>query len=193
MAIRKSDCHYRYHIPTEITITIDTREHLPMLFPSVVHISHPELMYRAIPIQVEIEKKKLDFGDYAIKGYENICTFERKASQLEIYKNLNESHDRIRQARAFRKLVSSCKFPYILIEASPNELLKNDPRIKHPELICHRLGLALAKYGLHTLFIPWKSRTPSTRRKIGTLMIHIMLSCVLKDTYDAFPPQLLED
>jgi len=191
--MKKSDVHYRYHIPTEITVLIDSREKIPMLFPSIVHISHPELVYRQLPIQVETKRKHLDFGDYAIKGYEKVCVFERKASQLEIYKNLNESHDRIRQAKAFRKLVSGCEFPYLLVEASPGELLRAHPKVKHPELICHRLGLALAKYGLHALFIPWKSRTPSTRRSIGTLMIHIMLACILRNTYEAFPPQLLED
>uniref|UniRef100_A0A6M3KQ23 ERCC4 domain-containing protein n=1 Tax=viral metagenome TaxID=1070528 RepID=A0A6M3KQ23_9ZZZZ len=135
----------------------------------------------------------MKFGDYTIEGYENVCAFERKASQLEIYKNLNESHDRIRQAKAFRRLKASCDFPYILIEASPTELLTNNPKIKFPELVCHRLALALAKYGLHALFIPWKSRNANTRRKVGTLMAHIMLACILKKTFEAFPIQILED
>ena len=192
MSIRKTDVHLRYKIPTEITVIVDTREKIPILFPSIINISHPEFIYRKIPIAVKVERRKLDYGDYALDGYADICVFERKSSQFEIFKNLNESHDRIRQAKAFRRMKSSCKFPYVLIEASPAELLKSDPKIKHPELICHRLGLALAKYGLQALFIPWKSRNANTRRKVGTLMLHIMVACILEETYDALPSTLLK-
>lgn len=192
MAIRKTDIMYRYDIPAEITVLIDSREKIPMLFPDTVFIAHPELTYKKIPIQVKVERTKLEFGDYTLKGYENICTVERKASALEIHKNLNESHDRIRQAKAFRKLTSSCEFPYILVEASPGELMKTDARIKNPELVAHRLGLALAKYRLHALFIPWRSRSTTIRRKVGTLMIHIMLGAILQKTFDV-PVHLLEE
>ena len=117
---------------------------------------------------------------------------ERKASQLEIYKNMNESHDRIRQAKAFRKLTAGCKYPYILVEASPAELLSNKGMVKQPELVVHRLALAIAKYDLRLLFIPWKSRSPDTRRKIGTMLLHLMLGCALQQTFDV-PPVLLEE
>jgi len=193
MKIRQTDVYLRYNIPVEVTVLVDSREKRPMLFPSTIRISHPERMYMAIPIAVNTQVTKLDFGDYTIKGHENLCTIERKASALEIYKNLNESHDRIRQAKAFRKLVSGCHHPYLLIEASPAELLRETSLNKTPQITCHRLSLVLAKYGFHALFIPWKSKSVDTRRKIGTLMVHIMLGYILGDTFDAFPPQLLED
>jgi hypothetical protein len=192
MTVRKTDIHWRYKIPTEITIQTDSREKNPILFPSTVFITHPELTFKQIPIQVKTEKTALKYGDYCLKEYPDLCVFERKASQLEIYKNLNESHDRIRQAKAFRRLATSCKFPYLLIEASPAELLTDNAKIKNPEVIAHRLGLALAKYNLRALFVPWKSRNPNVRRKVGTLMIHIMLGCVLQETFNV-PPVLLEE
>jgi hypothetical protein len=192
MPVRKTDVHFRYGIPTEVTMQIDTREQVPMLFPTIVKIVHPELTYLTIPIEVKTERIALDFGDYRLKEYPDLCVMERKATQLELYKNLNESNDRVRQAKSFRKLMSGCKFPYLLVEASPAELLRDDPRIKNPELVAHRLALAIAKYNFRALFIPWKSRSPDVRRKVGTLMVHLMLGCALQAKFDV-PPVLLEE
>lgn len=190
--IRKTDVHFRYDIPTEVTVQIDTREQVPMLFPSIVKIGHPELTYKDIPIEVKTERVALDFGDYRLKEYPDLCVVERKATALEIYKNLNDSFDRIRQAKSFRKLMAGCKYPYLLVEASPAELLSDDPHIKEPELLVHRLALAIAKYNFRALFIPWKSRDPNTRRKVGTLLVHLMLGCALQEKFDV-PPVLLEE
>lgn len=190
MKPRKTDVHWRYKIPAEITIQEDTREQYPLLFPAMIQIGHPELTYKMIPIAVKHERIKLDCGDYRLKEYPAECIVERKASQLEIWKNLNDSHDRIRQAKAFRKLVASCAHPILLVEASPQELLGNDSHIKNPELVAHRLALAIAKYGFHTVFLPWKSRCATTRRKAGTFLLHLMMGYVLQQTFDV-PPVLL--
>ena len=190
MKPRKLDIHWRYKIPVEITIQIDTREQFPLLFPGIIQIGHPELTYKMIPIAVKQERIKLDCGDYRIREYPAECIVERKASQLEIWKNLNESLDRIRQAKAFRRLVASCEHPILLVEASPQELLGSNPRIKNPELVAHRLSLAIAKYGFHVIFLPWKSRCATTRRKAGTLLLHLMMGYVLHKTFDV-PPVLL--
>lgn len=190
--IRKTDVYWRYKIPNKITVQVDTREQYPLLFPEIIKIGHPELTHLMIPIQVETQVIKLDAGDYRLKEYPAEVIVERKASQLEIYKNLNESHDRIRQAKAFRKLVASCAHPVLLVEASPAELLGNDRHIKNPEIVPHRLSLAIAKYGFHVIFLPWKSRCAISRRKVGHLLLHIMMGYVLQKTFDV-PPVLLEE
>jgi len=192
MLPRKTDVYYRYKIPNIITVQIDTREQIPLLFPDTLMIGHPELTHLSLPIAVKQEKTKLDFGDYRLKEYPDQCVIERKASQLEIYKNMNESLDRIRQAKAFRRLSTGCKYPYLLVEASAGELLSSNALVKQPELVCHRLGLAIAKYNLRLLFIPWKARNSDTRRKVGTLMLHLMVACALQETFDV-PPVLLEE
>ena len=188
--VRKTDIFWRYKIPNLITVCVDTREQYPLLFPEIIRIGHPELTYKMIPIQVKVKKIALPCGDYMLEQYPTDCIVERKASQLEIYKNLNESLDRIRQAKAFRKLVASCEHPVLLVEASPQELFSNDPRIKNPEIVPHRLSLAIAKYGFHVIFLPWKSRCCATRRKAGHLLLHIMMGYVLQKTFDV-PPHLL--
>jgi len=190
MKPRKLDIHWRYKIPSEITIQEDTREQFPLLFPAIIQIGHPELTYKMIPVAVKTERTKLGCGDYRLKEYPTDCIVERKASQLEIWKNLNDTLDRIRQAKAFRKLVASCEHPVLLVEASPQELFSDDPRIKNPELVAHRLSLAIAKYGFHVIFLPWKSRCATTRRKAGTLLLHLMMGYVLQKTFDV-PPFLL--
>lgn len=192
MKPRKSDVHWRYKIPMEITVQIDTREQYPLLFPAIIQIGHPELTYKMIPIAVKQERVKLDCGDYRLKEYPEDCIVERKASQLEIYKNLNESLDRIRQAKTFRRLIASCRHPVLLVEASPQELLGNDPKIQNPEIVPHRLSLAIAKYGFHVIFLPWKSRCAATRRKAGHLLLHLMMGYALYRTFDV-PPHLLQE
>jgi len=192
MIPRKTDKHWRYKIPNVITIQIDSREQFPLLFPAIIKIGDPELTHKMIPIAVKQERVKLDCGDYRLKEYPEECIAERKASQLEIYKNLNESHDRIRQAKAFRRLIASCRHPLLLVEASPQELLGDDPKIQNPELVAHRLSLAIAKYGFHVIFLPWKSRCANTRRKVGHLLLHLMLGYALQRTFDV-PPVLLEE
>lgn len=192
MIPRKTDVYLRYSIPNIVTVQVDTREQIPLLFPAMIQVGHPELTYLTLPVAVQVENTKLDFGDYRLKEYPDLCVVERKATQLELYKNLNESHDRIRQAKAFRKLMCGCKHPYILVEASPAELLSSDPLIKQPELVVHRLSLALAKYGLQAIFLPWKSRSPDVRRKVGTFLVHLMLGHALAATYDV-PANLLDD
>jgi hypothetical protein len=164
-----------------------------MLFPATIHIGHPELEFKTLPIAVRTEVTRLAFGDYRLKEYPSCAVFERKATQLELFKNLNDSHDRIRQAKAFRKLACGCEYPYLLVEASPSELLSNNAIVKQPEQLVFRLSLAIAKYDFRTLFIPWKSRTPAIRRKVGCLMLHIMLGCALKKTYDVPHVRLVGD
>lgn len=192
MTVRKTDIYYRYKIPSIITVQVDTREQYPVLFPNFVKIVHPELTHKMIPIEVKVESVKLDCGDYRLKEYPKKCVVERKASQLELFKNLNESHDRIRQAKAFRKLLSNCEHPILFVEASPTELLSDNPLVKDAEMVAHRLSLAIAKYGFNVIFLPWKSRNNSTRRKVGTLLVHLMLGYALKETFDV-PPILLEE
>ena len=191
--LSKKKIKERYEIPDKVTVQVDTREKFPMLFPDNIRISHPTLQYGNILIKVITEKKKLDKGDYRLAEYPECCVIERKASQLELFKNLTEHHDSIRQAKAFRKL-ATVEYPILLVEASPAELLKKrftKPKIYCPELIVSKLSLALAKYGFHAFFIPWRSRNPDTRRKIGTMLVHIMLAFAIKGSYEILPEPLL--
>jgi ERCC4-type nuclease len=185
MSVKKTDVYYRYNIPTLVTVQVDSREKYPMLFPATIKITHPELTHKALPIQVKVEKVTLQSGDYRLKEFPHKCVIERKASQLELYKNLSESHDRIRQAKAFRRLAGCCEYPCLIVEASPNEIMSSAKGLKHnPEIIAHRLALAVAKYGFNLWVIPFKSRVPAARRQVGAFLVHLMLGYVLHEKFD---------
>jgi ERCC4-type nuclease len=182
----------RYDIPEVVTVQVDTREKYPMIFPAMIKITHPALQYGFIPIKVKVEKKRLDIGDYRLAEYPTKCVIERKASQLELFKNLMESHDSIRQAKAFRKL-ATVDYPVLLVEATPAELLRyrsSKPKIAFPELIVSKMSLAVARYGFHLFFIPWRSRNTDTRRKVGTMLVHMMLAYAIHDRFEVLPEPL---
>ena len=189
---RKTDMYYRYGIPNLVTVEIDTREQYPILFPELIHIAHPEMVRGSLLVAVKTESKKLEFGDYRLKEYPKSAVIERKASQLELFKNTCDPKDMVRQAKSFRKLSTGCKYPYLLIEASPGELFAKGTRVKQPDVIASRLAIAIAKYRLQLLFIPWRSRSADVRRKMGSLMIHTMLGGVLAEAYDVPPMEIDE-
>ena len=190
--VRKTDVYYRYNIPAEVTVEVDSMEQYPILFPDMVKIAHPERSYLTLPIQVGTERIRLDAGDYRLKEYPKDCIIERKASQLEIFKNLEDHLDRIRQAKAFRRLSGACKHPTLLCEASASELLSVSSRVKNPEVVAHRLSLAIARYNFNVIFAPWKSRSSAVRRKVGTLLVHLMLGYALQSAFEV-PPVLLDE
>lgn len=165
-----------------VTVQIDTREKYPMLFPKTIAIPHPESPFKQCTIEVKTEKAKLEYGDYRLKEYPEECVIERKSGQMEIFKNMLDDHDRVRQAKAFRKL-TECAHPYILIEASPAELADD----AQSEKVMHRLGIALAKYGLNVLWMPWKTHGPVARRKIGAIMVHLMVAYGIHKKLDIIP------
>jgi ERCC4-type nuclease len=182
----------RYSIPDKVTVQVDTREKYPMVFPKTIKVAHPILQYGSVLVKVETEKKKLDIGDYRLAEYPDCCVIERKASQLELFKNLTESRDSIRQAKAFRKL-ATVEYPVLLVEATPAELLrvhKKPPYIKTPELIVSKLSKAVAKYGFHLFFMPWRCHNIDTRRKVGTMLVHMMLMYAIHENFEIVPETL---
>lgn len=188
---RRTEKYLQYEVPNVVTVQIDTREKYPLLFPDLIRVADPELLCGGLPVAVKTERVALKAGDYCLREYPDCAIIERKASQLEVFKNMTNVVDVSRQARAFRKLTAGCRYPYLLLEASPGQLLSNDSRVKNPEIAIARLSIALAKYNLRMLFIPWRSRDAAARRKMGTLCVHLMLGCALSEKYDNPPLELL--
>lgn len=85
----------------DFTIIIDTREQHPWEFPNNAKAN-----------------KKLDTGDYAIEGLENILCIERKNGIAEIANNMTEPRfqDVIERMKSY-------KHAYILIECSYEQLM----------------------------------------------------------------------
>lgn len=162
--------------PKAITIQIDTREKYPLLFPKFIGVSSFRDITRRAVISVNTERIKLDIGDYRLKENPE-CVIERKASQLELYKNLCGPKDMTRQAKAFHKL-SQVKYPYLLLEVTPRQLLAttHTELVPYPEALLQRLATVVARYGLNVIWAP--STTSSTSRTtLGTMLVHTMLAC----------------
>jgi len=188
--IVKKDVHYRYRIPTEITVEVDTRERLPIHFPATIKIVHPERPMERLLIKVKTVRTKLDTGDYRLAEYPECCVIERKAGQRELLKNIFNPKDAVRQAKSFRKL-SAVEFPYVLVELSPEQILKHTEYVPDPEALMHRLTLVFVKYGFHVLWMPWRKRRGTyERRQLGAFLAHLMLSCALMKSFDVLPEVL---
>lgn len=184
--MKKSDAQYRFNIPSSIVVEVDSREQYPVKFPATLRIVHPEQPKKRLLIKVKTRKKALPYGDYRLAAYPECCVIERKAGQRELYKNIFNPRDAVRQAKSFRKL-SQCEFPYLLIELTPAEILQQNPHIPDTEILLNRLSMVFVKYGFHILWIPWRSRKKTGRRQLGTFLAHLMLMSALRKSYEVLP------
>lgn len=184
--MKKTDVQYRFNLPSSVVVEVDSREQYPIKFPATLRIVHPEQPRKQLLVKVEVRKKALPYGDYRLAEYPECCVIERKAGQRELYKNIFNPKDAVRQAKSFRKL-SQCEFPYLLIELTPAQILRRNPHIPDTEILLNRLGLVLAKYGFHVLWIPWRSRSKTARTQLGMFLAHLMLTCALKRNYEILP------
>ena len=183
----KKDVHYRYGLPTKVTVEVDTREQYPIRFPATIRVVHPERPRERLLVKVKTQKVALDCGDYRLAEYPTGCVVERKAGQRELWKNLFNPKDMVRQAKSFRKL-AAVECPYLLVELTPAEILRKNPYIPDTEALLSRLGTVIAKYGFQVLWIPWRTRRGTNRRlELGTFLVHLMLTHGLRKSYDIIP------
>ena len=166
-----------------IVVLVDTREKRPLLFPS--HITCETIKdgkIKRVLIPVKTKKQKLDYGDYSIEGLESCCVIERKGSIQEIEKNLYDSKDAVRTGKAFKRLTDGCKFPYLLLEITPSAMVRSSLQIDGgcPEGLIHRLSMVVAKYNLRTFWVS-KPTSSSSRRSLGTALLHLMVAHGIQD------------
>jgi ERCC4-type nuclease len=163
-----------------LTVQIDTREKYPLQFPSNLRLENPLRPRDMILLPVHAERITLPAGDYRLKEFPASCIIERKASLLELNKNLLHPSDLPRQSAAFKKLSLACEHPVLLLETSPWEILSPSAKsgILDGELVMGRLAKMAAHYGLQVF---WAGRTTSVnnRRLLGHTLLHMMLAFAL--------------
>jgi len=141
---------------------------------------------------IKTEKKCLDAGDYALKGYEHVCLVERKGSMGELSKNLL-SPDRGRFNKAFGLLMETCEEPVLLLDFSiasamrPNRYCPNPTKTMDAllQLISQKIpsGTSGTCYGKKTRFgVLWSngSRAHGPRRVLGETIARLMLHHALE-------------
>jgi DNA excision repair protein ERCC-4 len=84
----------------ELNIIIDTREQKPL--------------WKKSTKKYKIENKKLDVGDYSLKGYENKFALERK-SQLDLFGTLGKDHKRFK-----KEILRALEYDYFAIIVEDN-------------------------------------------------------------------------
>jgi ERCC4-type nuclease len=190
----KPNCVRLVSVPPFITVQVDTRERYPIPFPEHIRIEDPDKFGASRLIPVREEKVKLDIGDYRLKEFPDTMVVERKASQMELEKNLFDPRDMLRSAKAFRKL-STARYPYLVLESSPMRILSNrrwrmgkarlaqGMRAPSPEAIMNRLSIVVAKYGLNIIWAPG-SRSVAVRRALGISLLHLMVGYALHGISD---------
>ena len=156
------------HTTHEFTILIDSREQKPLAFPNILRIS-PDTTCR-----LSTRIAKLDGGDYAVEGYEQIVGVERKGSIHEILRNFTDPNDAKRQGRALSRFTSGTRFPILLLETPIWQLTE------HGEIFMG-LGRALQRFGPFSLIFASSLGTLSGRRIAGELVAALMTSIVLEE------------
>jgi hypothetical protein len=75
-------------------------------------------------------------------------------------------------------LAASCTYPYLLLEASQLEMLRPSPHVQCPPLVLDAFFRELSLLGIPLLWLPAGS-TSGARRRLGELIVRLMLSHVL--------------
>lgn len=129
-------------------LIVDTRERKPWLWEDDDDFS--AVLYQ-----------KLDQGDYAILGLEDICVIERKANADELLNNFFSGKERI---YAEMERLQPCRCPVIIIEETLEQVFNpesyyinkkgRNKRSKYmpPAVVIDNLMDIMAIYGVHVIF-----------------------------------------
>jgi ERCC4-type nuclease len=136
------------------TILVDSREKNPFKFRASASLEGTEVV-------------KLDAGDYAIKGHEDLVCIERKQSATELAGNLGKN--RARFEREMERM-QSFKFKYIIVEDHWSSILGKS--IKHsrmtPRAVFESLVAFGLLYGVHYIFAGNRKQAQTITRSILT-------------------------
>jgi len=168
-----------------LTVQVDNREKYPLVFPQTIRLEDPERPRQMNLWQVVTERITLHEGDYRLASHPSACIVERKASVLELNKNLMNPADLVRSSSAFARLTKACEHPVLLIEASPSEMFTNN-QIVDQDILAHRLMRLVDYYKLQLL---WVGRTTSVtnRRHISHLVLCMLYAYAMGSEVTASP------
>jgi hypothetical protein len=161
-----------------LTVKIDTREKIKLVFPKRIHIFKniksrtPEL------VEIKTQLVTLPQGDYTIAGYESLVGIERKGSVTEVMTNLM-STDRIRALSAYGRFAKAVKHPILLLDFNVNSFF---PTLANPANILYyqtyqelcqvstSLGIEMWHTGTHN--------TPKSRLTLGYAILYKLISYI---------------
>lgn len=125
-----------YKFPSGFYLIVDTREQLPLF---------------TNPIEgLEIIRRKVDYGDYTIKGFEEYVAIERK-QMSDLYSYVGKEREKtIVKMKQFEKMVQANGFVALVIEASEEEVYSGYGYSKvSPEAVRQSLASFRVRFGVH--------------------------------------------
>ena len=159
----------------QATVIIDRNEHKPWAFPKTIKW-YEDRNSRGKLVVVKTERKVLKAGDYLLKGSEDLCIVERKASLEELSNNLF-GDDYKRAKDAFKRLSDSTENPYLAIECSLGDLTSKSRWVQEPARVMDAL-MALMERLRFRFILLGRVNTLSQKRHAGELVLRLMLSHV---------------
>lgn len=126
-----------YKCPSGFIIIIDTREQLPLF-------TNP-------PDGLEVIRRKVEWGDYSIKGFEKYFAIERKMMS-DFYGYIGREREKtVKKMKAFERMVQANGFVGLVIEASEEEVYSGYGYSKvSPETARQALASFRIRYGVQT-------------------------------------------
>ena len=131
-----------FKVPEGLTIIVDTREQLPLFKRMPKHTG-----------TINIIRKKVDYGDYTIEGFEDQFAIERKQIS-DFYSYIGKERKKTtRKMQEFGEIVKNGGWVALVIEESEATILSGFLMSKvPPEVARGFLNSWRVRYGLHSYF-----------------------------------------
>lgn len=164
-------------VPSTVTILIDTRERIPLLFPAWIDFQ-ADRSGETHHIKVNTDNVCMPAGDYTLRGHDDVCIFETKRSMSELHRNVC-TIDWDRERKALQRLGDACTYKYLLWELTPSELGLKTKYVPDPAVVIDRWMQAIQRFGLRLMLSGTSNKGPGPRRKLGDLVVRTMLTHLL--------------
>lgn len=172
-------------IPNVITVLIDSRERIPLLFPSWIDY-HGDRTLHSNLMQVKTKVVTLPAGDYTLEGYEAISIIETKRSLRELHNNV--CTEWTRASKALSRLSKACKYPYVVWEMNCPDLMRKSKYVEDPPLVIDRWLQAITRLNLRLMWVG-KHDYPGPRRKLGEQLVRLMLAHIETEEANGLRPE----
>ena len=134
----------------------------------------PPTKLKSTTVRVQVVEATMKTGDYALMGHESDVLVERKGSLREVAGNCLTKDGRRRFIAQVDRLREECKKPYLMLEGTPQDLLKPCRNVPKPFLALDAFQRILMERGVPILLLP--GNTVSARRALGEWVARLLIN-----------------
>lgn len=163
-------------LPRTLVVEVDSNEKRPFLFPKTISVAtgpKSRSTYRVTTIT-----KRLQYGDYRLSSHPEAGIVERKSGLNELSQNFL-TVDRKRFTSAFSGLLGACHSPLLIVEGTPNTLLKRPKHHKSAKggEVFDNLSALLVHTNIPLMFT--RANTPSAKLESGELCLRFLIQAAI--------------